>query len=208
MLDLWNVYKSVYLRASKARETSRHEAAENAAVALRLVVEKPSQAATRRFMKAERVFLDHPCTTAASRAFGPQVLEAVRSGEYVCNKPQIKTFALQGEDARPGIVYVAHSNRRPGELKLGYTTLKPAKRAQLFRDKYGYSHFEVVAHARTAEPSRLESLVQAQLRSVRIQGSTKGDSNEWYRCSVAHAQSLIENTARQHGLALETRSWA
>ena len=135
-------------------------------------------------------------------------LEAIRTNRFAIDKPVIKTYALQGEAPLPGKVYVARSKTRPGELKLGYTTMNLVKRAQLFRSKYGYADFRIIAHVSTKNPALLENLVQAELRSVRVCGNVKGDSNEWYRLGVVRFKLLVEQVARAHSLSVYQHSWA
>ena len=130
MEDLWSIYKSVQARTKRSigYSASRRQAAEGAARAMKAVIVQPTIENAQAFADAENAYLTQS-SSGTIQLLSNRVIAAIKKNRYVINKPQINTYALQGHGPRKGKVYVARSSRKPGEIKLGYTTLILEKRA-------------------------------------------------------------------------------
>jgi len=208
MEDLWSIYKSVQARTKRSigSSTARRRAAASAARAMKAVIVQPTIENAQAFAHAENTYLAHS-SSGTTQLLSSRVIEAIEKNRYVINKPPINTYALQGHGPRKGKVYVARSSRKPGEIKLGYTTLDLEKRAQLFRSRYQYEDFYIEHHAVAANPKKLESLVAERLKHLRVNVNEKGNSNEWYRCTSSDVTSLIDLVAEKARLRIDSKTW-
>ncbi len=147
--------------------------------------------------------------TGGTAIYSERVLDAIRNNDYIVGKPLINNEDLRkGSRETKGHIYVGQSSKRPGEVKIGFTTMNLRVREKKFRIRYGYDDFRITDHASTAKPRKLESLVTAQFRSLRTSGNTNGDANEWYRCSPSDVKRVIDIVAKENKLPINSRTWS
>lgn len=136
------------------------------------------------------------------RVFYADVAEkAVRSGNYTVIIPHEIAHRY---DESPGRVYILVSPSRPGECKLGATTMTLFSRCLAYRTKYGYSvddYFSI--ESRT--PFTLEKNVSERIMQHRVAGNVKGDSIEWYKIDQEVLKRLILQVDRDLTVAQMAR---
>lgn len=121
--------------------------------------------------------------------YGDRMEMAVLSGDYSARRPHPIRHRHEHPD-KPGYIYILTAPSRPGECKLGVTSLAVRKRCQLYRSRYGYEVEEVFAQW-TTSPFKLEALVQQKAVHIRVSGNTKGDSIEWYLAKPSTMKTYI-----------------
>jgi hypothetical protein len=118
---------------------------------------------------------------------------AVKSGEYFVSVPHEISHRY---NEQPGRVYIMTSESRPGECKLGATTMTMFQRCLAYHKKFGYRVTDVFAFE-TDTPFGLERLVADRISELRVAGNVSGDSNEWYRIEPNLLRSVIISVARE-----------
>ncbi len=113
--------------------------------------------------------------------------KAVRSGNYEVSIPH--EIAHRYDD-KPGRVYVLTSRSRPGECKLGATTMTMISRCIAYWTKYGY-HVDDYFSLESRSPFSLERQVAERISHLRVTGNVRGDSIEWYRINADELKKLI-----------------
>ena len=189
-MNLFTVYKSHYIRARNAPwdETK----AEIASLAKTFWETDKSQ--QELLTIAEEIASLESQLPRLQTLYGPSTVRSIRAGDYTIDVPyQIRH---RYNDKTDGYIYVMVSPDRPGQCKLGATTLTVAKRCMLYRSKYGYSveeHFSTLMEA----PFRLEKAVARKAAPYRVSGLTDGDSNEWYNLEPETLANMISETSEQ-----------
>ncbi len=208
--DLWKIYKAVKQRYSRSVNPSQKCLAEVYKDAMKLVLSSPTIDNAFDFSEKEQQYLDHPNTRQNSKAYSHRVISALINNNFINSKPQINIGDLTGclPDRTPedGYIYIAISDFRPNQLKIGYTTLPIKKRLQLYKSRYGYK-LEAVHYAQVEFPSKIEMHAQKRLSAFRVSGLTNGDSNEWYNCDVDLAVNIIELVAEENDLLIFAHTW-
>ena len=118
---------------------------------------------------------------------------AVKSGEFFVSVPHEISHRY---NEQPGRVYIMTSESRPGECKLGATTMTMFQRCLAYHKKFGYRVTDVFAFE-TDTPFGLERLVADRISELRVAGNVTGDSNEWYRIEPNLLRSVIISVARE-----------
>ncbi len=120
--------------------------------------------------------------------------KAVRTGNYFVSVPH--EIAHRYND-RPGTVYILTSRSRPGECKLGATTMSMYERCAAYESKYGYgvaTFFSIDC----GEPFALEKRVADKISGLRTVRNAAGDSIEWYHIKPEELKRIIISTNREN----------
>lgn len=182
--DLFKIYKKFYQRSW--RNPSNAIAVEITDAVFRLIRNVPSP--SEMIAEIERIaLLEH--NSEARVQFSAELLAAVKKGDYEINIPPQIAHELRNENVL-GHVYVLTSPSKPGQCKLGGTTMRINDRIEAYKNKYGYS-VKLFFYQSVQRPFELEKLVAKNLASKRVSGSTSGDSNEWYFCDPADMKTVI-----------------
>jgi hypothetical protein len=123
--------------------------------------------------------------------------KAVRAGNYEVAIPHEISHRY---DEKPGRVYVLTSRSRPGECKLGATTMTMIGRCVAYWTKYG-NHVDDFFSLETRAPFSLEKLVAERISNLRVAGNVRGDSIEWYRMQPDELKRLIIRVDREMNVA-------
>jgi hypothetical protein len=123
--------------------------------------------------------------------------KAVRAGNYEVTVPPEISHRY---DEQPGRVYVLTSSTRPGECKLGATTMTIVSRCIAYWTKYGY-RVEDYFTIESRTPFSLEKLVAERISHLRVAGNVRGDSIEWYRIQPDELKKLILRVEREMTVA-------
>lgn len=182
--DLFKIYKKFYSRSW--RNPSNAIAVEITDAVFRLIRNVPNQ--TEMIGEIERIALLERNSEARVQ-FSTELLAAVKTGNYEINIPPQIAHELQNKNVS-GHFYVLTSPSKPGQCKLGGTTMPINDRVNAYQNKYGYS-VKVFFSKSVQRPFQLEKLVAKNLASKRVSGSTFRDSNEWYFCDPADMKTVI-----------------
>ena len=118
-----------------------------------------------------------------------QLLEAAKTGNYNLEKPYVIRHRHNDNNSH-GWIYIMVSKNKPGQSKLGATTLDPHERKNKYINRYGYQ-VSIFYYSYVKSPFTLEKMIADQLNQFRVSGHTYGDSNEWYYIKPSHLKSLI-----------------
>jgi hypothetical protein len=110
--------------------------------------------------------------------YSPWLLTALERDEYTIDVP----FPVKPRWDEPdyGRLYIFTSKVRPGECKLGATSMDIKIRANKYKNKYGYSVEIYYASPEIVNPFQYELAIGGKYRQLRCIGNTSGDSIEWY----------------------------
>ena len=126
------------------------------------------------------------------KCYGKEMQDAVLSGEYTIDRPYSIRHRFDRNN-RKGLIYVMSSNSRPGQVKLGETTLSIYKRLKCYENKYQYS-VKAEKWKTVVEPFVLENDIAKKINEYRVAGNTTGDSNEWYHLSPEQLWNVVIET--------------
>ena len=127
------------------------------------------------------------------KCYGKKMEDAVLSGEYTIERPYAIRHRFDRNN-RKGLIYVMSANSRPGQVKLGATTLSIYKRLKCYENKYQYS-VKAEKWKTVLEPFVLENDIAKKINEYRVAGNTTGDSNEWYHLSPEQLWNVVIETA-------------
>jgi hypothetical protein len=174
--DLFKEYKMLLQRLRKDEsDFSRQELVEKA----ELIVKGKISAELMIKVAKEMVFLESLDWTIRVN-HSRRILNALESGDYEINIPPYIAHRWNEEPWDYGYVYVASSDSKPGQCKLGATWSHPVDRLEKYELRYGYSVF-CEWHLHVNMPFEVEKNVADEVKRYRVSGNTRGDSNEWYR---------------------------
>jgi len=139
MEDLWRIYKLVKCRIASSKDDGQKYLATMSAQAMKIVRENPSVENAQEFANAEQNYLNHWKTKAHAVSYSGRVINAIRNNDYTDTKPKFNIPSLGNHNPEEGFIYIACSNSRPDQVKIGYTTMTVKKRMQKYQSRYGYS---------------------------------------------------------------------
>lgn len=192
-IDLYKIYHLVSQRARRNVDGASGMLALKMKRDLKSLLSEPTVRAAEIFRDAEIDWFN--ASFSRAQPYGPKVLKAIETKNYEINRPvAIKNFNL-GDDPAQGYIYIASAVKRAGQVKIGYTTLDPIKRLQLYRSKHGYP-LKLMFAAWVSFPARIEKLVHDALSARKVKRSVCDDSVEWYQLNaeecVEFVKSIIE----------------
>jgi hypothetical protein len=189
-VDLWALYKTVYARTRRPKSALTNELAFRAAEAAKAIVESENISSVEDLKTWESLWLRQPDVQATK--FCAEVFEyALLTGDYVINRPHQNIGALGGYDPSIGSVYIATSVDRPGNIKVGATSIAPGKRVNQLRIRHGID-FALSDAIYTAYPGRVETLFQKACQKHRTNTNIYAESNEWYEMEPMSAFRYLE----------------
>jgi len=198
-INLYDIFKQVKQRACtpKSAETERKAEAMIAA-AERIVSETPSLELVAEFRKAEELWRASYDVSASTKSMADRLEAAIRSRNYVVKIWPGNKLAT-GYNPVSGLVYCVRDASKPGQLKIGVTTMKLRARLQKMETRYGYENVQPLFVINVSKPAEIEHHAQERLRVCRVTGKTKGDSVEWYRATAIEFVRAVVDTVEERG---------
>ena len=89
-----------------------------------------------------------------------------------------------------GYVYLATSESRKNQVKLGATTIPISRREAAYQNRWGYE-ISIYWKIRTKQPLAREHTIKSKIKEYLVSGLTDGDSNEWYHGNVSDFTQII-----------------
>jgi hypothetical protein len=205
--DLYQITKLVKQRYERTKDEHQKELAWLAYQSMKLVREDPSIENAEAFVDTEQDFLFHPNTRRNTVSYSERVLEAVKSNNYNDDsRPNINHAGNEKNTPYLGYVYVARSDTKPNQIKIGYTTMKLEKRMQTYKTRYGYS-INITVYAFVDLPHKFEIELHRALKELRVSGFERKESNEWFYGDEELVIGWIKHIATRDNLSIFRNSW-
>jgi hypothetical protein len=183
-IDLFKTYKKFYQRSYRDPRNLRKVEITDAVFNL---IKKIPNAATF-ISEAERI-AQLEKDSGVRVLFSDELLTAAKTGNFKINVPAEISHSWDNFDVY-GLVYIFTAPSRPGQCKLGATTMSIYDREVAYFKRYGYFVFEYFSIT-VRRPFELEQMVAKEIKSARISGRTCGESNEWYEMSAEAMKEAI-----------------
>ena len=204
-INLYLIYRNVAqrTRTNKSAETDcKAETMIRAAEEIVAPGSKPTLKLVSKFRKTEDAWRNSYDVSASAKSMADQFEIAIRSGNYVIERPYINILD-GGYNPETGLIYCARSASKTGQLKIGVTTMKLKARLQKMSTRYGIEEVRPLFTISVSSPAEIEKYAKAKLRDLLVTGCTKGDSVEWYYTSaIEFAQAVVE-TVEEHGNSVD-----
>ena len=131
-------------------------------------------------------------STAISQISQVDIINALNKKDFEVNVPHQVAHRWNFNPEFSAFIYVAISDFRPRECKLGVTTLSPEIRANKYTTKYGY-RITIYNYVDAINPYEIEAKIANDLSSLRVSKNTEGDSIEWYRMEPSEMFAIVQN---------------
>lgn len=123
--------------------------------------------------------------------FSLHIIEALKKREFKVDIPHPVAHRWNFNSEYSAYIYVAISDFRQGECKLGVTGMNPKIRAKKYSSKYGYP-ITIYNYVYAINPYEIEGKIANDLSSLRVSKNTEGDSNEWYRMEPTELFDIVQ----------------
>ena len=185
MLDLFSIYKKFYQRSHSNPHDYDYQ------VMTEVVHDLVKNLYICRFDETKREVILAESIEIAKRIrkielgkerlrtyYSPWLLRALEANEYTIDVP----FPVKPRWEEPdfGHLYIFISDLRPGECKLGATSMDIITRANKYINKYGYNVEVYYTSPQILNPFQYELIIGARYKKYRCIGNASGDSIEWY----------------------------
>jgi hypothetical protein len=124
--------------------------------------------------------------------FSVDIINALNKKDFEVNVPHQVAHRWNFNPEFSAFIYVAISDFRPHECKLGVTTLSPEIRANKYTTKYGY-RITIYNYVDAINPYEIEAKIANDLSNLRVSKNTEGDSIEWYRIKPSEMFAIVQN---------------
>jgi hypothetical protein len=125
MTNLYGTYKALMQRASRATSLKNAMLANSLVVQMKSILEKPTVDKAKKLQELEEAFFEAKHSPLSSHWFSPTVLEAIKSKNYVIDRPFVNVNGASGYEPDDGYIYVAESVGISDHIKVGFTLLEP-----------------------------------------------------------------------------------
>jgi hypothetical protein len=116
--------------------------------------------------------------------------DALVTGSYEVEIPyQVINLWRESENSA-GYVYLATSESRKNQVKLGATTISIWRREAAYLKRWGYE-ISIDWKIWTDQPLAREHKIKSKMKEYLVSGLTDGVSNEWYYGNVSHFTQII-----------------
>ncbi len=204
-INLYLIYRKVAqrIRPELAQKSSATQLKAKAMVAAAELLAMPETMPTlklvSKFRKAEDGWRNSYDVSASTTSMADQFEAAIRSGDYVIERPRINILD-GGYNPESGLVYCVRSASKSGQLKIGVTTMKLKERLQKMSTRYGIEDVRPLFTICVSSPAEIEKFAKAKLLDFRVTGCcTKGGSVEWYRASAIEIARAVVDTVEEYG---------
>jgi len=177
-IDFWKIYKAFIQREKRY---PRYEPYVLIRSKMRLLMEEGRTTEERLQIAREIKRLEQ--RSGNRKIYADDLIRGLESENYFIEIPFPVQHKRREKEDDKGFFYVGVSKSKPGQLKIGATTLSPYTRAVKYSSKFGYQ-LTIAWYSYVTKPYSKEARMKQLLQSKRVSGLTEGDSNEWYRGTV------------------------
>ncbi len=190
-MDIFRVYKAAKQRLARHEYNDYHEEMCDLAREMSKRQLQGTISHSELLILAEEfAALENACGVGIGRYYGPRLITAIRDGAFTNEIPYPVRHKWLESEEHIGSIYIAISRYKPGECKLGATTMSLVKRLQKFELKYGYPVAEYWSTT-VRRPFYLEKLISDAIRDKKSAGVTADDSIEWFHIDAIKLRTLI-----------------
>jgi hypothetical protein len=125
--------------------------------------------------------------------------KAIKNDNYYIEIPHQISHSWNETDNTCGWIYLLTATQKPGQVKVGATTMLPKDRVKAYRSKYGYP-VSLCWSKFVRRPFSVEDRVKSSVSNCRVSGLTEGDSNEWYHIDPSGMIGAAENQIRKNNI--------
>lgn len=206
MTNLYGTYKAFMQRASRATSLKNAMLANSLVAQMESILGKPTVDKAKKLQKLEEAFFEARQIPLSNNWFSPTVLEAIKSKNYVIERPTVNVNRVSGYAPADGYIYVAESVGISDHIKVGFTLLEPEQRISKYQAKYrdnvllnGFAHVD--------SPVQIGKEISFRLKKYSAGAELKHKSNEIYLCSAEKAVATIFESARDLRLRIYKSTW-
>lgn len=201
--NLYDIYKQVKQRTRTPKSAETERKAEAMIAAAEHIVTPTATPRSRlvlveKFRKAEELWCASYDVSASTKSMADQFKAAICSKNFVVKMWPGNKLAT-GYNPVSGLVYCVRDASKPGQLKIGVTTMKLRARLQKMQTRYGYENIQPLFVINVSKPAEIEHHAQEKLRGCRVTGMTKGDSVEWYHTNAIEFARAVVDTVEERG---------
>jgi hypothetical protein len=198
-VNLYDIYKQVKQRARTLKSIETQCRAEVMINAAKLITTTPTLMQVAAFRKYEDQWLNSHDVSTAAKSMANKFEAAIISNNFVIERWPGNRRGTIIDSPDYGQIYCAKDGSKPGQLKIGVTTMKLSARLQKMQTRYGYENIQPLFVINVSKPYDIENYVQSKLRSVLVSGCTKGDSVEWYFSNAIEFARAVVDSVEEHG---------
>lgn len=199
-INLYDIYRKVSKRARIPKSAGTQRLAEAMRLAADRIMDKPTLMMANEFREAEKKWHLCPDVSIKGTLLADQFEAAIRSKYFVSER---SWFDPRGRKQQDGLVYCVNSASKPGQLKIGFTTMKLKTRLQKMATRHGIREPRPLFAIGVSCPSEIEALAKKNLRESLVAGRTKGDSVEWYRTTAIEFARAVAATIEESGNSVD-----
>ena len=119
-----------------------------------------------------------------------ELQDALVNGRYEIEIPyQVSNRWKESEDSK-GFIYLATSELRENQVKLGSTTIPIWRREAAYQKRWGYE-ISIDWKIWTNQPLAKEHIIKSRIKENLVSGLTNGESNEWYYGDLTDFTQII-----------------
>ncbi len=183
-LDLYLYYKKYYQRSNQNPNDENITQMKNISHQIAFLIHKNRNKIDDRIINQaieladELLFIENIYNNFTK--FSLHIIEALKKRNFKVDIPHPIAHRWNFNSDCSAYIYVAISESRKGESKLGVTTMSPEIRAKKYSSKYGY-HIKIYDYVEAMNPYEIEAKITNELSNIRVSKNTEGDSIEWYR---------------------------
>jgi len=172
-MELWNVYKMIKQRSTRNPD----DCAMAEMTSICGLMFRSRQNARSLIVAINRIINLEVRLAPQLKRYGQTMKAAVRSGNYSLEVPYVVAHLIKEAPKNYGDIYVLSAIGKPGQVKIGATTMSLSKRCYMYETKDGYP-VQIEKSMRVATPFKLEKAVQKLAILSRVRGNANGDSIE------------------------------
>jgi len=124
--------------------------------------------------------------------YASEVVLSIKENNYHIVVPHPIRLQYVKAEEKEGFVYLATTQHKKRQVKIGYTTGLLSKRESTYEYRWGYP-INIVWQKRVSQPFTVEKQIKNHFKEIRVAGLTSGDSNEWYYGDVGDFKNIINN---------------
>jgi hypothetical protein len=202
-VNLYDIYKQVKQRTRTLKSIETQRKAEVMISVAKLITISPTLDLVAEFRNAEEQWRFSYDVSTSAKSMADQFEAAIKSNNFVIERWPGNRQGTIVDSPDFGQLYCAKDDSKPGQLKIGVTTMKLSVRLQKMQTRYGYENIQPLFVIQVSKPYDIERYVQNRLRSVLVTGCTKGDSVEWYYSNAIEFARVVVDTVEEHGNSVD-----
>jgi hypothetical protein len=176
-LDVYKIYKTIYTEGRKYPENITYQKSRQILKNLCMAIHNHHNNESMRDIAYE--IRDLELDSNYYHFYSETILNAISDNALIATIPYPVLHRWNESENSEGWIYLAVSDSKKGQVKIGATTMIIDDRLKTYYSKYNY-RIKAVWSEKVDMPFKLEKKLQDYFKDYRVAGQTDGDSNEWY----------------------------